>query len=392
MLSKNSIVGIVFMMIAIKMQPQNTKGFYVDGFNTILGNTAREDSVLLFAMNNGFNYLTLYNVHQVNSATPLTNTTTAQGFSNFINKAKTQYSITEIGVAAENYSFFRNVIHVYNQQHTSINQKIDVYNLEFEFWIPSSVTSGSYYCTTYLQPNGFSCDTAGAFGFYKKTLTRIDSLANATGQKSEAYFGFFNSGQAKQIVQTGVDRVLLSIYIPSANYSQSYQYNYVKPRLQALATATTNIKVMPLYSSEPSFMQAWVNTNPFFLPYTNLTSSLTAEIGTWKTYIEPEGIQWFAYSFLPKKNLTTSVSENSKESDVFSLYPNPGNGIVTIETSNLSDKTEISLKNMLGEELFRSKLNKSHTVFDMSSFANGIYFVTVYSTHKSITRKLVIER
>lgn len=390
-LRKNSIV-VILMMIAFKMQPQNTKGFYVDGFNAILGNTAREDSVLLFAKNNGFNYLTLYNVHQVNSATPLTNTTTAQGFANFITKAKTQYSITEVGVAAENYSFFRNVIHVYNQQHASVNQKVDVYNLEFEFWIPSSVTAGSYYCTTYLQPNGFSCDTAGAFGFYKKTLTRIDSLANATGQKSEAYFGFFNTGQGKKIVQTGVDRVLLSIYIPSANYSPSYQYSYVKPRLQALATATTNIKIMPLYSSEPSFMQTWVNANPFFLPYTNLANSLTSEIGSWKGYIEPEGIQWFAYSFLPKKNLTTTVFENSNEFDAFSLFPNPGNGIVTIEVSNLSDKTEISLKNMLGEELLHSKLNESHTEFDMSSFSNGIYYVTVYSNHKSVTRKLVIER
>ncbi len=245
----------ILLLLVFNLKSQNTKGFYVDGFNTILGNTAREDSVLLFAKNNGFNYITLYNVYQVNSATPLTNTTSAQGFANFISKAKTQYSITEVGVAAENYTFFRNVIHVYNQQHPAINQKVDVYNLEFEFWIPSSVTSGSYYCTTYLQPNGFSCDTAGAFGYYKNTLKRIDSLANATGQKSEAYFGFFNTGQGKQIVQTGVDRVLLSIYIPSANYSQSYQYNYVNPRLQYLASANTTIKVMPLYSSEPSFMK-----------------------------------------------------------------------------------------------------------------------------------------
>ena len=78
--------GLFFIMFcfAIVLKSQNTKGFYVDGFNTILGNTAREDSVLLFAKNNGFNYITLYNVYQVNSATPLTNTTTAQGFANFI--------------------------------------------------------------------------------------------------------------------------------------------------------------------------------------------------------------------------------------------------------------------------------------------------------------------
>lgn len=110
MIKKLSI--FILLLLVFNLKSQNTKGFYVDGFNTILGNTAREDSVLLFAKNNGFNYITLYNVYQVNSATPLTNTTSAQGFANFISKAKTQYSITEVGVAAENYTFFRNVIHV----------------------------------------------------------------------------------------------------------------------------------------------------------------------------------------------------------------------------------------------------------------------------------------
>ncbi len=372
------------------MYSQNIKGFYVNGFNTILGNTAKEDSVLLFAQNNGFNYLTLYNVHQVNAATPLTNTTTAQSFSNFINKAKTQYSIAEVGVAAENYTFFRNVIHVYNQQHASSNQKIDVYNLEFEFWIASSVTSGSYYCSTYLQPNGFTCDTAGAFGFYKNTLTRIDSLANATGQKSEAYFGFFNTGQAKQIVQTGVDRVLVSAYIPSANYSASYQYNYLKPRLQFLAGANTSIKVMSLYSSEPAFMQSWVNANPFFLPYNDLTNSLTAETGLWKTYIHPEGIQWFAYGFLPKKNLTTDVPETGEASVTLSLYPNPGKGLIRLQT-NLHVNSKVSIKNILGEEIFFADLENPSTDIDVSKFVGGIYFVSLYVKDKIFTRKLVLQ-
>jgi hypothetical protein len=242
-----------------------------------------------------------------------------------------------------------------------------------------------------LQPNGFSCDTAGAFGFYKKTLKRIDSLANATGQKSEAYFGFFNTGQGKQIVQTGVDRVLLSIYIPSANYSQSYQYNYVKPRLQDLASANTNIKVMPLYSSEPSFMKTWVNTNSFFLPYSNLVSSLSTETGSWKAYIQPEGIQWFAYSFLPKKNLTTGISENSIESSII-FYPNPSNAFITIEAPILENNTNVSIKNILGEELFFTKLNQSHQEINISSFNTGVYFVTVYLNNKSFTKKLIIER
>ena len=364
---------------------QNVKGFYVNGFATILGNTAREDSLLLFAQNNGFNYLTLYDVYTVNSNTPLTNITTAQTFANFINKAKTQYGITEVGVAAENYSFFSNVIHVYNQQHPLASEKVDVYNLEFEFWISSSVTSGAYYCTTYLQPAGYSCDTAGAFAYYKKILKRIDSLANSSGQKSEAYFGFFNSGQGRQIVETGVDRVMLSVYITSANYSSTYQYNYIKPRLQYLASASSAIKVMPLYSSEPSFMQTWAGTNPFFQPFTDLSGSLVAESGSWKNYIQPEGIQWFAYSFLPKKNMTTSIEENKTNEISISVSPNPSSGIFKI---NMHAEAIAVITDMYGKEI-KKEILRNQSEISLEKYSDGFYFLNIMVENKNRVVKLL---
>jgi hypothetical protein len=189
------LINLIFVLTVIVSHAQNVKGLYVNGFNSILGNQLKEDSLLRFAENNGFNYLTLYEVHLVHNANPLTNVSSSQTFASFISKAKTQFGINQIGVAAENYWFFSNVIAIYNQQHTALTEKVDVYNFEFEFWIPTSVESGAYYCSTYLQPNALTCDTAGAFQFYKKNLHQIDSLANANGQLSEAYFGFFNAGQ-----------------------------------------------------------------------------------------------------------------------------------------------------------------------------------------------------
>lgn len=368
---------------------QNIRGFYVNGFKNILGNTLREDSLLLFAKNNGFNYLTLYDMYLVNASTPLTNTTSAQTFAAFVQKAKTQYSVTEIGVAAENYSFFSTVIHVYNQQHPLTSQKVDVYNLEFEFWIPSSVTAGSYYCTTYLQPAACTCDTAGAFAFYKKTLKRIDSLANAYNHKSEAYFGFFNAGQGKQIVQSGVDRVLLSVYIPSANYSPSYQYNYTQPRLINLASASTNIKVLTLYSAEPAFMQSWVNINPYFKPYTDFSNSLIAETGTWKTFIQDEGIQWFAYSFMPKKNLTTGLNE-LVENNAFEIFPNPTNNNIHIKCTHIKGEKCIEVYNVTGKIVFTTSMPATEASFNLN-LESGLYFFKLKSElSETPLKKLVV--
>ncbi len=378
-------------MFAISSQAQNVKGLYVNGFNSILGNQLREDSLLRFAENNGFNYLTLYEVHLVHNANPLTNISSAQTFANFISKAKTQFGINQVGVAAENYWFFSNVIAVYNQQHAALTEKVDVYNFEFEFWIPSSVENGAYYCSTYLQPNSLTCDTAGAFQFYKKNLHQIDSLANANGQISEAYFGFFNTGQGNQIVQTGVDRVLLSIYLPTSNYSVSYQYNYVKPRLQNLASSQTEIKVLPIYSAEPSFMQSWVVSNPFFDPFATLNNSLQAETAIWKNYINLEGIQWFAYSFLPKINLDLSVDDNQiiKITNC-KIFPNPSSEFLQIQMENDLNEAHFSMYD-LGGKLISQQDFKQEIIISTNSFPSGLYFLKVKSNESESNFKLIIE-
>jgi hypothetical protein len=300
-------IVVILVVFFINSKAQTIKGMYVDGFSTIVGNIAKEDSLLCFAKSNGFNYLTLYQIHLVNANTPLNNASACQAFTNFISKAKTLYGINQIGVAGENYNFFANNISPYNQQHTLTSEKIDVYNVEFEFWVPSSVSAGGVYCVDYLANGGYACNSNGAFNYYKSMLHKIDSLANANGAISETYFGWFNAAQGSQIVQTGVDRILLSVYIPSTNYSASYQYNYIKQRLQNLASANQIVKVLPIYSAEPGFMQTWANANPLFLPYTHLQNSINAETSSWKNFIQLEGIQWFTYTDMPKANINLHI-------------------------------------------------------------------------------------
>ncbi len=377
--------------MTINFHAQNVRGFYVNGFNSILGNQSREDSLLRFAENNGFNYLILYEVHLVHNANPLTNVSSSQTFANFISKAKTQSGINQIGVAAENYWFFSNVIAVYNQQHTALNEKVDVYNFEFEFWIPTSVESAAYYCTTYLQPNALTCDTAGAFQFYIKNLHQIDSLSNANGQLSEAYFGFFNAGQGNQIVQTGVDRVLLSIYLPTSNYSASYQYNYVKPRLQNLATSQIPIKVLPIYSAEPNFMKSWVDTNPFFEPFTTIENSLQTETASWKNYISLEGIQWFAYSFMPMKNLDLSVGENQIQKKInCNIFPNPSTHFLQIKLEDTQNEAQFCLYDLSGKLIAEQDFKQEITV-STNEFPIGLYLLEVKLNDSESNFKLIIE-
>lgn len=65
------------------------------------------------------------------------------------------------------------------------------------------------------------------------------------------------------------------------------------------------------------------------------------------------------------------IQEYNSNSNFISLFPNPTTNNFTIETIN---PTNISIVNLLGQELFNSKIDKSQTI-DVSFLSNGIYFV-----------------
>jgi Secretion system C-terminal sorting domain len=385
---KKAFLLLSFLAFVQNIFCQTIKGLYVDGFATILGNTQREDSLLRFAQNNGFNYLTLYDMHIVHANTPLNNASACTTFTNFISKAKTQFGIMQIGVAGENYNFFANNIFPYNQQHALASEKIDVYNLEFEFWVPSSINPGGVYCIDYLTNAGYTCDSAGAFIYYKKMLSRIDSLANADGKISETYFGWFSATEGTQIVASGVDRILLSVYLPSGNYNASYQYNYLENRLANLGNNNTTVKVLPIYSAEPSFMKSWANTNPFFKPFTDLQNSLMPLSFGWVPNIQLEGIQWFAYSDMPKKNMALSINKISK--DKITIYPNPCNDYLLIE-SEINNST-IKITDCFGKIIFTKNNIALIEKINLASVANGIYYLRIENDKTICNRKIIVSR
>jgi hypothetical protein len=370
--AKHYLATLVMWLLCSTATAQTVKGLYVDGFASILGNTQKEDSLLAFAQNNDFNYLTLYQMHLVHATTPLNAIGSSAPLANFIAKAKQQFGILQIGVAGENYSFFENVVYAYNQLHPAQTERVDVYNLEFEFWVPSSILPGGVYCVDYLTNAGYTCDSAGAFSYYKKMLHQVDSLANAQGATSETYFGWFSATEGAAIVQTGVDRILLSVYLPTANYSAQYQYGYLATRLQNLASGNTPIKVIPIYSAEPAFMQNWASVNPFFLPFTELNNSLATETATWKNYISLEGIQWFAYTDMPKKNALSAAE--GVGTDGFYAFPNPSCGTMQLHNLRLDDILKIYT--LEGKLVYSQKVSAPNHCIDLRAAPTGIYILS----------------
>lgn len=293
MKNKYLLVLLTIILCATKVQAQAPafRGIYLDGFASILGNTVKEDSTLQYAADSSFNYIALYDIHTVN----FSNSASVNKLAAFIRKAREVYGIANIGAVGESYSTFQNKIAPYNNTRTNPNEKINVFNLEFEFWTSSSVNPGGYYCTQYLQPNGCNCDSSGGFKFFISNMHLIDSLASVQGATSETYLGWFNQGQGSQI-QRNVDRILLHAY----RVDPSSVYGYSKTRLQYLASNNSVVNVAPIFSSEPVFMGPWLNSHAMAEAYTKYKSDFNADNSSYVQYINMLGYQWFDYGYMPK--------------------------------------------------------------------------------------------
>ena len=90
-----------------------------------------------------------------------------------------------------------------------------------------------------------------------------------------------------------------------------------------------------------------------------------------------------------KTSGTVGVQEPSPNDFTLNIYPNPGNGIFTLETSEIN--SELMISNFLGEKVYHTKIKSEITKFDLSGVAKGIYFIQLISERKnSITKKILI--
>lgn len=94
--------------------------------------------------------------------------------------------------------------------------------------------------------------------------------------------------------------------------------------------------------------------------------------------------------------LPVGIYENDFVYD-FSIFPNPGQDVVTINVKAISGMGKVNLlvRNIMGQQLFQKEfidINEISENLDVSDFNNGIYFVTINSGTHSYTKKLSVIR
>lgn len=83
---------------------------------------------------------------------------------------------------------------------------------------------------------------------------------------------------------------------------------------------------------------------------------------------------------------TLSVSDNTLAE--VTIYPNPSNGFLKVETPKAVD---IQINNILGKTVFAQKEVTGETVLNVSNLNTGVYFVTITNGTQNETKKIIIK-
>ena len=86
---------------------------------------------------------------------------------------------------------------------------------------------------------------------------------------------------------------------------------------------------------------------------------------------------------------TMGTEINDIENSQFTMYPNPTNGVFTIELDD-NEKYDVSVNNVLGQTVYSTTTDGINTNIDLSNFDKGVYNVELKNKNSIYTEKVII--
>ena len=87
-------------------------------------------------------------------------------------------------------------------------------------------------------------------------------------------------------------------------------------------------------------------------------------------------------------SLCTDLADLNSHSTIL-VYPNPANGMVTIDLGSANDHVKVEITNAIGQVVLSETTSNQRLIVDVATLNNGIYFVKVYEQNNNFTVKLV---
>jgi hypothetical protein len=255
------------------------RGLYVDGFNTILGDTAKENNLLRWSQKNNFNVLTLYGLNYF-----LPNSSSYTSLASFILKAKSTYAITEVNATGGSTANFTTNVNNYNISRTNTAERFNWCNLEREFWNSDQTFKYSY---TVMQQTKL-------WGAAQNPTVKIEEYIGWIKDSATAPVNAVRESQIADSIVQVVDRLLIHDYQANINFS------YIQPRLSILgqraAAQGKVLNVVIIFSAESVFSGPYFTTNNFINAFNIIKNANASATYAGKANINIVGYQLFDYS------------------------------------------------------------------------------------------------
>jgi hypothetical protein len=91
-------------------------------------------------------------------------------------------------------------------------------------------------------------------------------------------------------------------------------------------------------------------------------------------------------NFDPAGSVGTHEIKNSQ----FNVYPNPTNGVFTIELDG-NAKYDVTVNNVLGQTVYTTSTTSMSITIDLSSFEKGIYTIELKNNSGTYIDKIIVE-
>ncbi len=88
-------------------------------------------------------------------------------------------------------------------------------------------------------------------------------------------------------------------------------------------------------------------------------------------------------------NSDDQITDENSSSLGLSIFPNPGNGIFTINVLNTSTNCSLEISDLLGNKVGNEVNFANEAEIDLSEYASGIYIAKVKAGNKLITKKII---
>ncbi|WP_027183173.1 hypothetical protein [Desulfovibrio inopinatus] len=274
--------------------PVEYRSLYVDGFDSILGDSQKEQELLHFVDGHKFSEIALYGLFPILQEDS-GYTQRVEQLKKFITQAKQEYGLLAVkGVGCLDTDF--DSIEVYN---SSCNTTVERFNglvSEYEYWNASQ-------------------SDAGDINDFVHLLTHMREIADRQDMTVDAYLGWLGTSEDKQEEAARIAEFADIIYLHAYRADPYATYAYISDRLSIFTQVKSGIRIRPIFSAEwrpvdicsgphqtgvdnMCFMGKWYETNAlrtaediFMDMYVFQQSELPGDAVI-------DGYQYFAYSHL----------------------------------------------------------------------------------------------